>query len=164
MKIRENYSLTKIKIPDKFMKTLPSERKIEEKKKVLVNNNTRKISIVINHKRELTDGFATYLAAGILKIEHLNVIQTNVWEEFNIKNNTKTTFVYGKHPNSVIDKEYVWRVPISKEITLGNIRKGDNLMVATKFGPAPIVVTKIERKQYSPITGKIKTVIGRIEK
>lgn len=163
MKIRENYNLRKIKIPKKFLSTLPSEKKILEKRKNITNDPSG-VYIVINSKRRLLDGYASYLAAGSLKIERLNVRQLNIIEEKNFKNNNKTTFVYGYHPGRPNLDYYMWRVPTSKMQSIGPIKKGDSLMVATKYGPAPMIVTKVKKKEYNPTIKKVKTVIGRIDK
>lgn len=161
MKIRENYNLRKIKVPKQFFTTPPSEKKIIEKRNNITTNPAG-IYITINRKNKLLDGFASYLAAGSLKIERLNVRQLNFLEERDLKEKAKTTFVYGYHPGRKDLNHYVWRVPNSKMNSIGHIKKGDALMVATKYGPAPMIVTKVKRQEYAPSVKKVKTVIGRI--
>lgn len=162
MRIRTNYNLRKIKVPKNYFITLPSDKKILDKKNNIVND-PKGIYITINHSGKLLDGFASYLAAGTLKLERLNVRQLNYFETIDYMNKQKVTFVYGYHPGRKEQNNYMWRVPNSKLETIGKIKKGDTLMVATKYGPAPIIVTKVKKQEYAPTIKKVKTVIGRID-
>lgn len=160
MKIRENFDLKKIIVPKKFFDTPPSEKKIYQKRSIILNDRTG-VFITIDNKKRLIDGFASYLAAGSLNISRLNVRQLNFFETIKFRDMSKTVYVYGYHPNSN-NNIYMWRVTDIKKETLGTIRVGDKLMVSTKKGPAPIIVTKVKKTEFPPTVKKVKTVIGRI--
>lgn len=160
MKIRENFDLRKIIVPKKFFNTPPSEKKIYQKRSNILNDKTG-VFITIDNNKRLLDGFASYLAAGSLNINRLNVRQLNFFESIKYKNMNKTIYVYGYHPNSS-NNIYIWRVTDIKKNTLGTIRVGDKLMVSTRKGPAPIIVTKVKKTEFPPTVKKVKTVIGRI--
>lgn len=48
-----------------------------------------------------------------------------------------TAYVYGKHPNSKDDKEYVWRLPQTWGYMSLMLQKGDVIYCGTRFGVAP---------------------------
>ena len=74
-----------------------------------------------------------------------------------------TTYIYGVHPNSNSTKERVWRVPNSWwNGWAENLNIGDMLLVKTKYGLAPIKITKIERLNECPVDTPVKTVVRKI--
>ena len=79
------------------------------------------------------------------------------WEIPYYRNNT-TTYVYGIHPNSKDTKTYVWRVPKSWTWFAENVRSGDSILCQTKFGSAPVIVTKVEVLDSCPVNIRVKKV------
>lgn len=73
-----------------------------------------------------------------------------------------TVYIYGKHPNGIIDKEYVWRLPKSKENMYGVLLPGDLIYCSTKNGIAPVIVTRIEKRDSWDTGLKVKVVCSRI--
>lgn len=69
--------------------------------------------------------------------------------------------IYGVHPNSNCSKEFVWRVPASWGDWADNIEKGDTVMCSTKFGFAPVVVTRIETHNECPTDFIVKKIAKR---
>ena len=87
-------------------------------------------------------------------------------EDWNIAHykNEATTYIYGTHPNSKSGNEFVWRVPKSWS-ELGwedGLNIGDEILVNTKFGTKPVVVTKIEISDKCPVNIPVKRVVKRI--
>ena len=77
-----------------------------------------------------------------------------------------STYVYGVHPNSKSGNEFVWRVPKSWS-ELGwedGLNIGDEILVNTKFGTKPIIVTKIENLEKCPVNIPVKRVVKRLNK
>ena len=75
-----------------------------------------------------------------------------------------STYVYGVHPNSKSGNEFVWRVPKSWS-ELGwedGLNIGDEILVNTKFGTKPIIVTKIENLEKCPVNIPVKRVVKRL--
>ena len=75
--------------------------------------------------------------------------------------NTSTTYIYGVHPNSNCSKEFVWRVPASWGNWADNLQIGDIVLCQTKFGFAPVIVTKIEVLDKCQVDFRIKKVAKR---
>ena len=73
-----------------------------------------------------------------------------------------TVYIYGKHPNGIIDKEYVWRLPKSKENMYGVLLPGDLIYCSTKNGIAPVIITRIEKRDSWDTDLKVKVVCSRI--
>lgn len=73
-----------------------------------------------------------------------------------------TVYIYGKHPNGIIDKEYVWRLPKSKENMCDVLLSGDLIYCSTKNGIAPVIVTRIEKRDSWDTDLKVKVVCSRI--
>ena len=55
----------------------------------------------------------------------------------------------------------MWRVPESWTSLADNVQIGDIVMCATKFGYAPVVVSKIEILDKCPIDIPVKKVCNR---
>lgn len=72
-----------------------------------------------------------------------------------------TAYVYGKHPNSKDDKEFVWRLPQTWGYMSLMLQKGDVIYCGTRFGVAPVVVTKVELKSNFDTDLCIKKVCSR---
>ena len=67
------------------------------------------------------------------------------------------------HPNSKSIKERVWRVPNSWwDGWADSLSIGDMIWVNTKYGIAPIEITRIERSGECPVSIPVKTVVRKI--
>ena len=158
MKNKMNFPFDKIIIPNSFKNSPPRTQKINQKLKT-IQQHPEQIYLTINYRNVLLDGYASYLAAKKLSLKEINVRQLNRLESFIHDKTNADLYVWGKHTEDGL--EYVWRVPNNKQNIIGNISKGDKLIVQTKNGPAPIIVTKTERKNYSPVDTKVRKVTGR---
>lgn len=72
-----------------------------------------------------------------------------------------TTYVYGVHPNSKCEKEFVWRIPKSWTGFRDKIKVGDTILCDTKFGVSPVIVTKVEMLEQCPINMPVKRVVSK---
>ena len=167
--------LSGIKISDAFANSIPSEDKMNE-----CRNNWNQLSrqdrfIVVNPDNVLIDGYIQYLVLKENNVEEAEIkISTRRkkrWYRKNVKDwniphyrNETTTYVYGVHPYSENKKEFVWRVPKSWS-ELGwedGLNIGDEILVDTKFGIKPVVVTKIEISDKCPVNMPVKRVVKRL--
>ena len=123
----------------------------------------------------LIDGYIQYLVLKENNVEEAEVkISTRRkkrWYRKNVKDwniphykNEATTYVYGVHPNSENKKEFVWRVPKSWSDAgwEEELFAGDKILVDTKFGIKPIIVTKIETLDKCPVNMPVKRVVRRL--
>lgn len=85
---------------------------------------------------------------------------SNVLESYR---NTRTTYIYGKHPNNKSEKIYIWRIP-NKE----NWRKfsemvlpDDLIFCKTKFGCLPVIVQAIQTVDKCPVEFPVKKVLSK---
>ena len=169
--------LVDIKISDAFANSIPSEEKLNECRNNWTQYNRQDRYIVVNPDNVLIDGYIQYL---ILKENNIDESEIKIstkrkkrWyrksvEDWNIQHyrNYTTTYVYGVHPNSKNEKEFVWRVPKSWS-ELGwedGLNIGDEILVATKFGIKPGVVTKIEISDKCPVNIPVNRVVKRLNK
>lgn len=165
--------LSDIKISEAFANSIPSEYKMNECR----NNWNQWIRqdryIVVNPDNILIDGYIQYLVLKENNIEEAEIKISNRrkkrWhrknaEDWNIPHyrNETTTYIYGVHPNSKNEKEFVWRVPKSwSELGWGDgLNIGDEILVATKFGIKLVVVTKINISDKCPVNMPVKRVVG----
>ena len=169
--------LSDIKISDAFANSIPRVEKLNECRNSWNLWNRQDRYIVVNSDNVLIDGYIQYLVLKENNVEEVEVEISNKpkecwyrknmedWEIPYYRNNT-TTYVYGIHPNSKYTKEFVWRVPKSWS-ELGwedGLNIGDEILVDTKFGIKPVVVTKIEIADKCPVNIPVKRVVKRINK
>lgn len=145
-------NLDDIIIPSHFSCSEPSDTKYQNKKRDYINYGEYKL--VVNESNVLLDGYISYL---ILK--DLGVDKVDAFKLFSEKDLSKV-YVYGVHPNSITNKEYVWRIKNSTLNKIGEIKEGMKLIVSAKDRFAPIIVTRVETLDKPPVEGVIKTVIG----
>ena len=166
--------LSEIKISDAFANSIPSEEKLNECRNNWKQWNRQDRYIVINPDSVLIDGYIMYLVLKENGIEEAEVkISTRRKKRWHRKNvegrnihhykNETTTYVYGVHPNSNCTKEFVWRVPKSwSELEWEDgLNIGDKILVDTKFGIKPVVVTKIEISDKCPVDFRVKKVASK---
>ena len=162
-------NLSDIKINEAFSNTTPSEEKMNECRNNWNQWHKQDRFVVVNHDNVLIDGYIQYLILKENGIEEAEVkistrrkkrwYRKNV-EDWNIPHyrNETTTYVYGVHPNSNCTKEFMWRVPKSMTWFAENIQVGDSILCQTKFGIAPVIVTKVEVLEKCPVDFRVKRV------
>lgn len=136
--------LDDIKISRSFLRTHPSESKIQAVEKYYKRHRKVDKNIIIDDNNVLVDGYIRYL-----------VLKAHGQRYTRQYNYSIQTYVYGKHSEN--GKEFVWKLT-------KNTKNADNLLVGckakvrTKWGIKPITVTKIKESNKPPIKGNIKVV------
>lgn len=164
--------LSDIRINETFANSVPSESKMEECRKNWDKWHRQDRYIVVNHNNILIDGYIQYLILKENNIEEAEIKISNLrkkrWHRKNTKDwdiphyrNESTTYVYGTHPNSNCTKEFMWRVPKSWTWFAENIQVDDSILCRTKFGIAPVVVTKVEILNECPVDFCVKRVASK---
>ncbi len=164
--------LSNIKIKESFAVTTPNEEKVEECRKNWNTYHKQDRYIVVNNDNELIDGYIQYLVLKENGVEEADVKVSNKrkkrWYRKNVKDwtaphyrNEETTYVHGVHPNSNCTKEFMWRVPKNWAWFAENVQIGDSILCRTKFGIAPVIVTKIEVLDKCPVDYVVKRVVGK---
>lgn len=161
--------LDDIKISSVFAETTPSEDKMEECRFNWRWYHKQDRFVVVDHNNVLIDGYVMYLVLMEHKEEYVDVKISNRrkkrWHRKNTRDwtiphyrNEPTTYIFGTHPNSNCQREFVWRVPESWTGFADNIEVGDTVLCATKFGYFPVMVSRIEVLDKPPIDIPIKKV------
>lgn len=165
--------LSDIKIKESFAGTTPRIEKMDECRRNWDKWHMQDRYIVVNHDNELIDGYVQYL---VLKENNVDEAQIEIsdrrkkrWYRKNTEDwasphyrNQMTTYIYGIHPNSKSTKERVWRVPNSWVGWEDDILPGDRIIVNTKRGLAPLVITQIKRLERCPVDMKVKKVYRKL--
>ena len=167
--------LSDIKINKAFANSIPKENKMAE-----CRDNWRKYHkqdryVVINRDNFLIDGYIQYLILkennieeAVVKISnkpknHHNRINIKDWNIPYYKNRT-TTYIYGIHQNQKEKKQYIWRVPRLWKGWERDLLPGDKILVHTKYGIRPIIITKIQWLDKCPVDFSVKKVFKKIKK
>lgn len=164
--------LSDIKIHNSFAESTPSEEKMCECRYNWRMYGKQDRYIVVDSEGYLIDGYIQYLILVEHKEEYAEVKISNRrkkrWYRKNVQDwniprykDNPTTYIFGIHPNSNCDKEFVWRVPESWTWLAENVQIGDTVLCATKFGYSPVVVTKVEVLNKPPIVIPIKKVCNK---
>lgn len=160
--------LSDIYIKVSFANSIPKEEKIEECRRFWNTYHQQDRYIVVNNRHTLIDGYIQYL---ILKENNVEVAEVHFSKKKKKKwirkektyRESETTYIYGVHTNSNDHKERVWRIPNSWwDGWTDSLNIGDMLLVKTKYGLAPIRITKIERSSTCPVDIPVKTVVRKI--
>lgn len=160
--------LSDIYIKESFANSIPKEEKIEECRRFWNTYHKQDRYIVVNNRHTLVDGYIQYL---VLKENNVEVAEVHFSNKKKGKwirkektyRESKTNYIYGIHPNSNDHKERVWRIPNSWwNGWADSLNIGDMLMVKTKYGLAPIRITKIEKSNICPVGIPVKTVVRKI--
>lgn len=160
--------LSDIYIKESFANSIPQKEKIEECRRFWNTYHQQDRYIVVNNKHTLVDGYIQYLVLKENNVEVAEVHFSNKKKEKWIRKEktyreSETTYVYGVHPNSNDNKERVWRIPNSWcDGWADNLNIGDMLWAKTKYGLAPIRITKIEKLSICPVDVPVKTVVRKI--
>lgn len=165
--ISKTEKLSNIQIPESFISTKPKDEKIQKFMNEYISKHDFDKRILITPSNLLVDGYARYVALQKLGVEKCivnvlckeNYIVDATLQTLHVKDNRETMYIYGIHPTSHTDKEYVWRVPNKPKFTSfrSKVRSGDIVYVMTKYGIMPITVTKTENKCVSD--DNIKVVV-----
>ena len=161
--------MSDIKISKAFANSIPSEKKLNECRNNWNQWHQQDRYIVVNPDNVLIDGYIQYLVLKENNIDEAEIKISNRrkkrWcrknvEDWNVPHykNEITTYVYGVHPNSNYTKEFVWRVPKSWTWFAENIQVGDSILCKTKFGIAPVIVTKVDVLDKCPVDFRVKRV------
>lgn len=142
-------------ITEAFANSNHSEEKVQKYRRKFAETGKQSKSLVINKYNVLIDGYIQYLILKENGIEEAEYIRTSKKNVENYRNEI-TTYIYGKHENSNCDKEFVWRVP--KNWNDFNVNIGDKIFCYTKFGIAPVIVTKVEKLEKCPTDLRVKKV------
>ena len=165
--------LSDIKIKDSFANSNPQNRKMEECRHHWDENHEQDRYLVVNHKNELIDGYIQYLilkennvSDAIIqnserKRKRYNRIRTKEFEVPKYRTN-ETVYIYGIHPHSKSKKERVWRVPTSWKGWENDFLPGDRILVNTKYGVKPVIITRIEWLDECPVNMRIKKVYKKV--
>lgn len=152
-------NLSEIIIPKMFLQSNPSETKMERYRNKWSKYNKQPKPLIVDEDNVLIDGYIQYLVLKELGYEEGNyLVRHESKKEKSSYRDTLTTYVYGVHPNSNCTKEFVWRVPKSMTWFVENIQVGDSILCQTKFGIAPVVVTKVETLDKCPVDFCVKRV------
>lgn len=149
--------VSEIKIPKGFSESTPNSAKLNKARNYYLANHKIDKPIKVDKQGVLVDGYISYLV--LMEFEPESEVYCKVTDSYRTN---RTVYVYGKHPNSKIDKEYLWRMPAKSDYIP---RVGEALLVKTKFGIAPIIATRIEILNTCPVTDIVKKVIkwGNVE-
>lgn len=174
-----NMRLSEIKISADFESSIPNTYKYNKCENYYNKTGNQDRYIVVDEKNVLVDGYIMYLVLKNHDMEYGNVKRLTLRKHtYTDKQRKKygrlispkhvvtykekpTAYVYGKHPNSKDNKEYVWRFPQAWGYMGLMLQKGDVIYCGTRFGVAPVVVTKVELKSNFDTDLCIKKVCSR---
>lgn len=170
---QKEMNISDIRIKKSFMNTTPKDKKINKCRNFWNTWHMQDRNIVVDHNNELIDGYIQYLVLKENNINTAKVIVCNHKEKYWKKNkqktniipnylHNKTTYIYGVHPDSKIKKERVWRVPDPWTGWENDLLPGDTILVHTKYGIAPIIITRIEWLDKCPINMRVKKVYKKL--
>lgn len=158
--------LTDIKISKAFANSVPSESKMQECRYNWDLWHCQDRYVVVNQNNVLVDGYIQYL---VLKENDINEVQVKIKNKSKNRKNMPhykeepTTYIYGTH-NNKSGKEFVWRIPKSwSEVGWQDgLNIGDKVLVKTKFGVKPVVITKIDTLNKCPVDMPVKKVVKKL--
>ena len=152
-------NINDIKVPSHFAESVPSETKLNQARQYFIENGRLDKPIVITKDMELVDGYIRYLVLKGYEIE-----RTSYFEYYKKKQPAIITYIYGRHPHQLTDKEYVWRVSKSEkwEDFRETVAVGEQIMCYTKYGIAPVIITRIIRSDYRPMDIDSELKIKRV--
>ena len=152
-------NINDIKIPSHFAESVPNEEKLNRARQYFIENGTLDVPIVVTKDMKLVDGYIRYLVLKGYEVE-----RTSCFKYCKAKQPPIITYIYGKHPHQLTDKEYVWRVPQSDKWNdfRENIEVGEQIQCYTKHGIKSVIVTRIIRSDYRPMDIDSELKIKRV--
>lgn len=173
-------NFSEIMIPESFESSTPNTLKYVKCEKYYNETGNQDRYIVVDENNVLVDGYIMYLVLKSHDVEYCDAKRLTLRkhkytdrqrekygriippEKVISYKNKPTVYIYGKHPNGIIDKEYVWRLSKSKENMYRVLLPGDLIYCGTKNGIAPVIVTRIEKRDSWDTDLKVKVVCSRI--
>ena len=164
--MKAKIKLSSIKIPKSYAVTTPSEKKVRTKRKKYRKGKLR--AITINTDGFLINGYINYLILKENNVEDVtvNIVDIKKNDNSNVPEsyrNTRTTYIYGKHPNNKSEKIYTWRIPNAeswKEFS-ETVFPEDLIFCKTKFGCSPVIVQAIQTIDKCPVEFPVKRVLSK---
>lgn len=171
--------LSEIKIPKSFENSTPNASKYATCEKYYEETGQQDRYLVIDQDSVLIDGYIMYLVlknhgAEYAMTKHILVSKYGYTyrkrnkygklvppEKVTTYKEKQTTYVYGKHPNNDNDKEYMWRIPNMLNGMGDELKIGDRIYCRTRFGVAPVIVTRVEKKDNLDSDMQVKKVCSR---
>ena len=164
--MRTTVKLSSIKIPKSYAATTPSEKKVRTKRKKYRKGKLR--AITINTDGFLINGYINYLILKENNVEdaEVNIVDIKKNDNSNVPEsyrNTRTTYIYGKHPNDKSEKIYTWRIPNAESWRKFSetILPDDLIFCKTKFGCSPVIVQAIQTVDKCPVEFPVKKVLSK---
>lgn len=164
--MKTTVKLSSIKIPKSYAVTTPSEKKVRTKRKKYRKGKLR--AITINTDGFLINGYINYLILKENNVEDVDVNIVDIKENDNSNvpesyRNTRTTYIYGKHPNNKSEKIYTWRIPNAESWRKFSemILPDDLIFCKTKFGCSPVIVQAIQTVDKCPVEFPVKKVLSK---
>ena len=164
--MRTTVKLSSIKIPKSYAVTTPSEKKVRTKRKKYRKGKLR--AITINTDGFLINGYINYLILKENNVEdaEVNIVDIKKNDNSNVPEsyrNTRTTYIYGKHPNDKSEKIYTWRIPNAESWRKFSetILPDDLIFCKTKFGCSPVIVQAIQTVDKCPVEFPVKKVLSK---
>lgn len=164
--MKATIKLSSIKIPKSYTVTTPSEKKVRTKRKKYKKGKLR--AITINTDGFLINGYINYLILKENNVEdaEVNIVDIKKNDNSNIPEsyrNTRTTYIYGKHPNNKSEKIYTWRIPNAESWRKFSemVLPDDLIFCKTKFGCSPVIVQAIRTVDKCPVDFPVKKVLSR---
>lgn len=171
--------LSEIMIPESFEISKPNTSKYVKCAKYYNETGSQDRYIVVDKNDVLVDGYIMYLVLKSHDVEYCDAKRLTSKHKYTDRQRARyeriippekvltykeksTVYIYGKHPNGITDKEYAWRLPKSKENMYGVLLPGDLIYCGTKNGIAPVIVTRIEKRDSWDTGLKVKVVCSRI--
>lgn len=164
--MKATIKLSSIKIPKSYAVTTPSEKKVRTKRKKYKKGKLK--TITINTDGFLINGYINYL---ILKENNIEEVEVNIVDIKKNDNsnvpesyrNTRTTYIYGKHPNNKSEKIYTWRIPNAESWRKFSkmVLPDDLIFCKTKFGCSPVIVQAIQTVDKCPVEFPVKKVLSK---
>mgnify|MGYP000164183332 FL=1 len=164
--MKATIKLSSIKIPKSYAVTTPSEKKVRTKRKKYRKGKLR--AITINTDGFLINGYINYLILKENNVEdaEVNIVDIKKNDNSNAPEsyrNTRTTYIYGKHPNNKSEKIYTWRIPNAESWRKFSemVLPDDLIFCKTKFGCSPVIVQAIQTVDKCPVDFPVKKVLSR---
>lgn len=164
--MKATVKLSSIKIPKSYAVTTPSEKKVRTKRKKYRKGKLR--AITINTDGFLINGYINYLILKENNVEdaEVNIVDIKKNDNSNVPEsyrNTRTTYIYGKHPDNKSEKIYTWRIPNAESWRKFSemILPDDLIFCKTKFGCSPVIVQAIQTIDKCPVKFPVKKVLSK---
>lgn len=164
--MKATIKLSSIKIPKSYAVTTPSEKKVKTKRKKYKKGKLR--AITIHTDRFLINGYINYLILKENNVEdaEVNIVDIKKSDNSNVPEsyrNTRTTYIYGKHPNNKSEKIYTWRIPNAKSWRKFSetVLPEDLIFCKTKFGCSPVIVQAVQTVDKCPVEFPVRKVLSK---